>query len=237
MRNECKVPMRLALLGTALVSLGFAQMMGGNGMMGPGDYGSGTPGADNGTMGSGSGMMGGATGFGMQGGMAGMGAGMGNMASDLAIGNDGTAYVMRATAVTAGNQQTIKRELLAVNPSSGNANWALQIDGTLVSEPVLAKDGTILLTTSEPRAAWNTAVKPALLIVAPAATSARVQARVLVDADFLSAPVITPDGQTIYVVAVDMPFMSGSQTASAGSTYLYAFNPGTGVLKFKVQLR
>jgi hypothetical protein len=54
----------------------------------------------------------------------------------------------------------------------------------------------------------------------------------------LSLPVMTPDGQTIYVVGTDMPDtpMRGLTTA-AGSTYLYAFFPGTGSLKFKVQLR
>jgi outer membrane protein assembly factor BamB len=174
--------------------------------------------------------------------MSGLGVGMATMASGPAVGPDGTAYVLRQTAASGmmGSQSAIKTELVAINPSNGKVNWALQIDGTMISTPVLAKDGTILLTTSEPEMMTGTAAvtAPALVIVAPTATSARVQARVTIDSDMLSLPVMTPDGQTIYVVGTDMPDtqMRGWTTA-AGSTYLYAFFPGTGSLKFKVQLR
>lgn len=220
---QTKRASRLALLGTVLVTFGFAQMngRGGSGGMGPGSSGSGTSG-----MGSG-----------MQGGM---GAGMGSMDSGPVVGTDGTAYVLRHTTVTTGSQRTTKNELVAINPSSGVANWALEIAGTMLSEPVLAKDGTILLTTSEPNmfAGSTTTTKPALVIVAPAAASARVQARISIDSDMLSVPVMTPDSQTIYVVATDMPDMvAGNQAVSTGTTFLYAFFPGTGSLKFKVQLR
>jgi hypothetical protein len=175
-------------------------------------------------------------------GTGGVMGGMGAMAFGPAVGPDGTAYVLRQTAVAGmmGSQATVKNELVAINPSNGAVNWALQIDGTMTSAPVLAKDGTILLTLSEPGMMTGTAAAstPALLIVAPTATSARVQARVPVDSDMLSQPVTTPDGQTIYVVGTDMPStpMRG-QGASTGTTFLYAFFPGTGSLKFKVQLR
>jgi outer membrane protein assembly factor BamB len=174
-------------------------------------------------------------------GTGGVMGGMGAMAFGPAVGPDGTAYVLRQTVVAGmmGSQSAVKNELVAINPSNGAVNWALQIDGTMTSAPVLAKDGTILLTLSEPGMMTGTAAStPALLIVASTATSARVQARVPVDSDVLSQPVTTPDGQTIYVVGTDMPStpMRG-QGASTGTTFLYAFFPGTGSLKFKVQLR
>ena len=219
-----KNALRLVLPGVALVTLGFAQMMG----PGPPATGAGMSGSRGG-MGSG-----------MQGGISGMGAGMGSMDSGPVVGADGTAYVLRQTVVTTGGQQTTRNELVAIHPSSGKVNWALEIAGTMISQPVLAKDGTILLTTSEPNvfATSTTTTKPALVIVAQAATSARVQARITIDSEMLSLPVMTPDGQTIYVVAAEMPAMAaGRQTVTSGTTFLYAFVPGNGTLKFKVQLQ
>ena len=242
---------RVALLATVLVPLGFAQMnggMGGGGMMGPG-----TP--SNGSAGMGSGMGGGMNG-GMQGGMSGMGSEAGMMSSGLVVGSDGTAYVLRQTGGTSqqmmgGTQQATKTELVALNPLNGNTNWKLEITGTMISEPVLAKDGTIFLTTSEPGMDSDTErgggmhssnnstsnAKPALLIITATVSSARVQNRVEIDADVLSTPRLTPDGQTIYVVATQMAQMMGntSSTSATGGSTLYAFGPG-GNLKFKVQL-
>jgi outer membrane protein assembly factor BamB len=204
------------ILLAVIVTTGFAQMRGGGAM---------------GSLGSGSATE-----------MSGLGAGMGNMMFGPAVGPDGTAYVLRQTVVTGmmGSNSTVKNELVAINPSNGNVNWTLQIDGAMISGPVLAKDGTILLTTSEPEMMTGTtaSTSPALVIVAPTATSARVQARVPVASEMLSLPVVTPDGQTIYVVGTDMPDtpMMGL-AAPTGTTFLYAFFPGTGSLKFKVQLR
>jgi len=245
-----KAGARVAVLATALVQLGFAQMNGGMG--GGGMMGSGAP--SNGATGMGSGMGGGMNG-GMQGGMSGMGSGNGMMTSGPVVGSDGTAYVVRQVGGTSqqmvgGTQQATKTELVALNPQNGTANWTLEIDGTMISEPVLAKDGTIFLTTSEPgmnggaeqgggmhssnNSTSNT--KPALVIVTATVTSARVQNRVEIDADVLSAPRITPDGQTVYVAATQMPGMvSNASTSATGGSTLYAFGP-TGSLKFKVQL-
>ena len=209
---------RVVLVMAALAASGFAQMRGGF----PGGMGG--------------------TGSSATTGMSGLGGGMGTMATGPAVGPDGTAYVLRQTSTTGmmGSPSSITTELIAINPSNGKVNWALQIDGTTISTPVLAKDGTILLTTSEPEmmtGATATAA-PALLIVAAMATSARIQARVTIDSDMLSLPVVTPDGQTIYVVGTDMPDTPiRGMMASTGTTYLYAFFPGTGSLKFKVQLR
>lgn len=155
------------------------------------------------------------------------------------VGADGTAYVLRRSVTTMMGQSTAKTELIAVSPSSGKVNWALQIDGSMISEPVLAKDGSILVTTSEPAMGSATStVKPSLLIIAPGTTSARVQAKIPIDADVLSSPVATPDGQTIYVIASDMPTgMMRNPSSGTFASYLYAFFPGTGNLKFKVQLQ
>jgi outer membrane protein assembly factor BamB len=240
-----KAGARVAVLATALVQLGFAQM---NGGMGGGMMGSGTP--SNGATGMGGGMSGG-----MQGGMSGMGSGNGMMTSGPVVGPDGTAYVVRQAGGTSqqmmgGTQQATKTELVALNPQNGNANWTQQIDGTMVSEPVLAKDGTIFLTTSEPsmnsdaeqgggmhssnNSTSNT--KPALVIITATVTSARVLNRVEIDADVLSVPRITPDGQTIYVVATQMPGMtSNASTSATGGSTLFGFGPN-GALRFKVQL-
>jgi outer membrane protein assembly factor BamB len=209
---------RLVLVMAALAVCGFAQMRGG------------IPGGMSGT------------GSSATTGMSGLGGGMGVMANGPAVGPDGTAYVLRQTSTIGmmGSQSSTKTELVAINPSNGKVNWALQVDGTMISTPVLAKDGTILLTTSEPEmmTGGTATAAPALLIIAPTATSARIQARVTIDSDLLSLPVVTPDGQTIYVMGTDMPDAPiRGMTASTGTTYLYAFFPGTGNLKFKVQLR
>lgn len=211
---------RAALIAAALVQFGFAQMMGG-GMNGGG--------TSTGMMGStGSGMS-----VGMGGGMQGtMGSGMGAMMPGPVVGSDGTACLLRTTTSTAASITTVKRELIAVNYQTGKANWKLQIDGTMISDPVFGKDGLIYLTTSEPPVGSTAAtLKPALVVVAPASSSARVQNRVELAGDILSAPVISPDGQTIYVVATDMP--TGSTAATTPT--LYGFSPG-GALKFKVLL-
>lgn len=204
------------MLVAALVTAGFAQMRGAGNM---GGRGAGTTTE-----------------------MSGLGAGMGTMMFAPVVGADGTAYVVRQTVAAGmmGSTSTVKNELVAINASNGNVNWALQIDGTMISGPVLAKDGTILLTTSEPEMMTGTAAtsSPALVIVAPAATSAHVQARIPIASDMLSLPVMTPDGQTIYVIGTDMSDTPMTQQGMApGNTYLYAFFPSTGSLKFNVKLR
>jgi outer membrane protein assembly factor BamB len=204
------------IIFAAIMTTGFAQMRGGGNM---------------GVKGVGSTAM-----------MSGLGAGMGSMVFSPTVASDGTAYVLRQTAQTGmmGSAPSVKNELVAINPSNGKVNWALQIDGTMISAPVLAKDGTILLTASEPEmmTGISSATSPALVIVAPTSSSARVQARIPIDSDMLSLPVMTLDGQTIYVIGTDMPDTTMAQQGMApGNTYLYAFFPGTGSLKFKVQLR
>jgi len=224
MRNTSMLDrtLRLMVLGAALVTFGFAQMGGKGGGAVGGGMGSGAPGTS-----------------GISGVMSGIVIGMPSASAGPVTGADGTAYVLRATTATLGNVPTSAWELVAINPATGKFNWNLPLDGLMISDPVLGKDGTILLTaTGTAMMSSVNAPKPALIIVAPSGTSARVQARISIDADMLSAPVMTQDGQTIYVVATQIPFMTRiTQAASAGSTFLYAFFPGTGALKFKVQLR
>jgi hypothetical protein len=239
LNNLTRYTRRLVMIAGILAPLGLAQM--GGGMMGNGSYGTGMGG--NGTMTGASGMSGG------------MAGGMGDMMSGPAVGPDGTAYVLRRNGTaTQGlmDDQTVKTDLVAISPSTGKATWNLSMDGTMLSEPVLSKDGlTIFLTTSEPgmdggssgngmhgNATSTTNRKPALVIVANSIASARIQNRVDIDADMLSAPRLTPDGQTLYVTALNLTKQTGqsasSNPTSMGAT-LYAFSPA-GALKFKVDL-
>lgn len=234
------------MIAAILVPLGLAQM--GGGMMGSGSSGNGM---------GGNGNMTGASG--MSGGMAG---GMGNMMSGPAVGSDGTAYVLRRNGTATQGMmdgQTVKTDLVAISPSTGRTTWNLSIDGTMLSEPVMSKDGlTIFLTTSEPgmdgsaagngmhgngngmhgNATSTTNRKPALVVVANSIESARVQNRVEIDADMLSTPRLSPDGQTLYITALNWTNQTGqsasSNSASMGAT-LYAFSPN-GAPKFKVDL-
>ena len=191
----------------AVVQLGLAQMRG------PGGVGGGTV--------PGTGMVG-RTGFQME-----------YMLPPPAVGPDGTAYAMRvSTSTMAGSNTQTKTELIAVSAQNGKTNWALEIDGTMFSEPVLSKDGgTIFLTTSEPGP--QAARQPGFIVVVATATAARVSNRVDIDADLLSSPSVTPDGQTIYIVAAKMPVPARGNVL--GNSTLYAFSPA-GALKFKVAL-
>lgn len=209
----------IALFAVALVPLGLAQM-------GPG-MGSGT-GNGSGT-GTGIGM---GPGRGMEGGGL---AGMSNIMTGLTVGPDGTAYLVRNTGTTATGMMygaTGGAALIAINPQTGSAKWKAPIDGTMMSQPVVSAGGSIFLTTSEPPVLGTTATRQPAFLVLSAATGAVVN-RVSIAADMLSLPIVSPDGQTIYVMAVDL---SGIATAGmSGSSTLYGFSP-SGAVKFKVVL-
>lgn len=153
----------------------------------------------------------------------------------LAVGPDGTAYLVRAASSNSIGMMGAASGgavLIAVNPQTGKANWKAPISGTMISQPVLGAAGaTIYLTTSEPPFLGSTATaQPALLIVT---ASSGVVNRISIAADMLSAPTVSADGQTVYVLATDV---GGFTTAGmTGTGTLYAFSP-TGTLKFKVQL-
>ena len=182
-------------------------------------------------------------GLGSYAGMAdGMGAGM--MAAGPVVGPDGTAYVLRTTTAAAtpmgGGTSASTRQLVAINPSTGAQSWSVTLTGTMLSVPVLGKGGAIYLTASEPSFMTNAGTNgrtSTLIIVSATATSAAVQNQIAIPGDVLSAPQVTPDGQTVYVIASDMSEMLAAYSGSsqfAGSV-LYAYSAG-GQLKFKVQL-
>ncbi|MFB3816013.1 MAG: hypothetical protein ACE14L_18070 [Terriglobales bacterium] len=254
--------MRLAALALVLAGVSSAQMGGGmmggsysgsgyGGMMGGSYSGSGYGGMMGGNY-SGSrygGMMGG--GYGMMGGsltgmMGGSFASMTGNGSGLAVGTDGTLYLIRGVAPQAQGQvpQPGTTQLSAID-SNGNPRWTLPINSTSASQPALGKDGTLFVTTSD-LSNWmynrNTqadGITPSLLIVKPAETTASIVATVPLAGQIASAPQIVADnagGYVVYVTTADMFNTTGSNTvATASRSYLYAFSPA-GDLKYRLQL-
>lgn len=249
MNTQARRILRLSAIAVALMPLSLAQM--GGGMTGSGV----AAGTSGGMMGSGKSSSSDMGGNGMMGGMSGsMAGGMGGATIPGPVeGPDGTAYTLRRSGTISESivtNQTVKAELIAINPSTGKTSWTLSIDGTMPSAPVLSNDGlTIFLTTSEPdmstSASGNsthgtgtsstTKQKPALIIVD--VTLARIQKRIEIETDMLSVPRIAPDGQTIYITGLDMPTMSeqAGTDSTTGAATLYAFS-AAGTLKFQVDL-
>lgn len=205
--------------------------------------------------GSGSGMGSGRD-MGMSGGM-GMGSGMMN---ELAVGPDGTAYVVRRNgpAQTGGMMQpgntSSKTELVALDVRNGSEKWKLEIDAEMVSEPAFGKDGRMFLTAADVQGQTAqgggmmspgtnaVARKARLLVIVPAGTSASVTGKTDVDSDVLSAPRIATDetgNYVVYATGFEMPGMGGNandnDTTASGQRDLYAFTPD-GRVKFKVKI-
>lgn len=243
---------RTALLSVTIATFAFAQMgsgMGsnsGSGMMGPGN--SGTP--------SGSGMTS----------VQGMGSGMGmigamgsrEMMDGPTVGPDGTVYVVRLASTSTTNQGmmnpgtgTSQYELVALSPVNGSAKWKLAITGTMVSEPVLGKDGKIFMTASDyvmngqsqsgggvmnPGTSTTSSGKSRLIIVTAYPTTASISATITVDSDVLSAPRTADDvsSYVIYVTGFEMG-VDDKDSVASGQKTLYAFTPA-GATKFSVKL-
>ena len=202
-----------------------------------------------GGMGHGGGM-GTAPGTGMSGGMfmsGGMGMGSGMM-NDVAVGPDGTAYVLRRTGqaqpggmMQPGGIGQTKSELVAVDGRSGAEKWKVPIDAEMVSEPAFAKDGRLFVTVADvlitqSGSTITVARKARLLLIKPAGSGATVTSTD-VESDVLSAPRIAPDESVVYATGFEMEgFMAGSNDTDsipAGQTDLYAFNID-GTRRFKV---
>ena len=243
---------RAALLALALTTLTFAQMGGGmgngtgGGMMGPGN--SGTPGTTG--MNSGQGM---GSGMGMSGAM-----GSREMMDGPTVGPDGTVYVVRLASTSTTNQGmmnpgtgTPQYELVALSPVSGAANWKLAITGTMVSEPVLGKDGKIFMTASDfvmngqtqsgggmmnPGTTTASTGKSRLIIVTAYPTTATITATITTDSNVLSAPKIADDASSyvVYVTGFEMGADDKDSVASGQKT-LSAFTPA-GATKFSIKL-
>jgi len=228
----------LVVLAVAFAAVSSAQM--GGGMMGGGS----TNGSSNGGMmggngnGTSSGMMNGSLGGMMSGALAGMMGGN----SGLTIGSDGTLYITRSAAPQGQVSQSSTSQLAAID-NNGNAKWTLPISAT-ASQPVLGKDGTLFVTTSDwmnwmySGSSSTASSKPNLLIVKPGAASATIQTTIPLQGDMASAPQIGTDnagGYIVYVVTVDMPDGNTTSANSTAGTYLWAFSP-SGALKYKLQL-
>ncbi len=195
-------------------------------------------------------MGGGLTGFGMMGqAMAGMGA------SGPVVAADGTIYTLRRgpRQMMGMTQMASSLELVAIDPANGSDRWKLPLSGYLLSQLVLAPDGTIFLTDSEPgmmfdfgKGMWgpatrgDSAQKSRLIIIATTPDSARIVNQVSIDVDMLSQPVVSSDGAGSYVVYVNTFDMGepGAMMQSGNVSVeraLFAFLPD-GSIKFMVKL-
>ncbi len=244
---------RAALLVLVLTTLVFAQVGGGmgngngGGMMGPDNPG--TPGTTGMNPGQGMG-----SGMGMSGAM-----GSREMMDGPTIGPDGTAYVVRLASTADTNQGMMspsssasKYELVAINVRDGSAKWKVEITGTMVSEPVLAKDGKIFMTASDfamngqsqsgggmmNPGSSTTSRKSRLLIVTADQVSARITSTVEVDSDVLSAPRTATDetgnNYVVYVTGFEMG-ADDKDAIGSGQKNLFAFTPD-GRIKFSVKI-
>jgi hypothetical protein len=191
-----------------------------------------------------------------------MGSGMGvGMTDDLAIGSDGTAYVIRSIAPAQtdnGTQSTAswQFELAAISPVDGSASWKLQLPGGRVSRPVLASDGTICLTVDNYQMFYSNFAKGGSMMTAEQAQASDGQLLIIsrasgntstlvvqTSSDVLSAPRIVSDpagGYLIYVLGYDMMSWTGTPGSNTsmfapGEKTLYAYRPD-GSLKFSVKL-
>ena len=248
---------RAALLALVPTTLVFAQMGGGmgngnsGGMMGSGNSGTSNMHGQGSGMGAGQGM---GIGMGMSGAM-----GSREMMDGPTVGPDGTAYVVRLASTSATNQgmmspssSTSKYELVAINVRDGSAKWKVEITGTMVSEPALAKDGKIFMTASDfvmngqsqsgggmmNPGSSTTSRKSRLLIVTTDLVSARISETVEVDADVLSAPRTATDetgnNYVVYVTGFEMG-ADDKDAIGGGQKSLFAFTPD-GRIKFSVKI-
>ena len=251
-----KLSLRAILIAAVLATVTFAQMGGGmgngmgngtgNGMMGPGNS---TP---TGTNGMGQGM---ANGMGSAMGMSGA-MGSREMMDGPTVGTDGTVYVVRLASTSTSSQGMMssptgssKYELVAISPVNGSAKWKLEITGTMVSEPVLGKDGKIFLAASDfvmngqsqsgggmmnSGSSTTTSGRSRLLIVTAYPTTATVSNTIAVDSDVLSAPRTADDSGSYVVYATGFEMGTDSDAIASGTKTLYAFTPG-GQIKFSVK--
>ena len=243
---------RTALLAVALTSLALAQMGGGmpnrngGGMMGSGNSGvQGTTGIN--------------LGQGMGGGM-GMSGAMGSreMMDGPTVGPDGTVYMVRLASGSTNNQGMMSAsasastyELVAMSVRDGATKWKLEIAGTMISEPTLAKDGKLFMTASDfamsgqsqsgggmmNSGSSTTPHKSRLIIVTADLTSAQISKTVELESDILSAPRTSTDETGNYVVYVTGFEMgaNNNEVIAGGQKYLYAFTPD-GNIKFSVKI-
>lgn len=215
---------KVAILVLVLAAAGTAQM-------GPGRGGS-------------NGMMGGSLGGMMGGSLWGMMGG----GSGLAVGSDGTLYLVRsATTPQSSSSQTPSTQLAAID-GNGNAKWTLPINSISASQPAIGKDGMLFVTTSDwsswmydwmySRSTPAPAAASSLLVVKPGTTSATLARTVPLVGQVASAPQVAVDstgGYVVYVVTVDGFSGNGTSTGASSATYLYCFS-SSGAQKYRLQL-
>jgi hypothetical protein len=142
-------------------------------------------------------------------------------------------------------------ELVAISVHDGSTKWKLEIAGTMISEPTLAKDGKIFMTASDfamsgqsqsgggmmTSGSSTTSHKSRLIVVTADLTSARISNTVEVESDILSAPRAATDETGNYVVYVTGFEMgaNNNDVIAGGQKYLYAFTPD-GNIKFSVKI-
>jgi len=182
-------------------------------------------------------------------------AAYGNVVNGPTVGPDGNAYLVVTTVqpATTAAAATSATQLISVGPAgNGKVNWSLPLTASYISAPAFGASGSglLFLTTSEPvimpmAATATTATPvaqkpPALLIISVTPTSAHIAATVNIAANTLSAPQVSPDGQTIYVGQTSPYLTPGTTpgtiaTVTAASATLYAYST-TGTLKNSVKL-
>jgi hypothetical protein len=172
------------------------------------------------------------------------------------VGPDGTVYVVRLASTSTSSQGMMssngssKYELVAISPVNGSTKWKLEIAGTMVSEPVLGKDGKIFLTASNfamngrsqagggatnSGTSTNTTGKSRLLIVTALPTTAAISGTIAVDSDVLSAPTIADDSGSYAVYVTGFEMGNDNDAIASGTKTLYAFTP-SGQIKFSVRI-
>ena len=168
---------------------------------------------------------------------------MGSMMWGPVVGPDGTIYLLKAKVVPGtggmmgGTAATSTTQLVAI--LAGAVSWTLDLDGWVISRPVVAPDGNILLTESFPPAfvfglsgsQANAQERGAsLVVITPTGNSARIAAQTQVDTDALSQPsVVTLPGGSYQILATgfDMGGMMDAFNGRSGraqQTSLYRFD-------------
>lgn len=163
-----------------------------------------------------------------------MPGGMGSMMLPPVVGPDGTVYLAKTQVgagfggMMGGTAVNVKTQLVAI--LAGSVSWTLDLDGWMVSRPVLTPDGKIVLSESFPPdfvfglsgSQANAQDQNAkLLIITPMGNSAQIVAQTQVDTDALSAPgiVTMPDGSyQILATGFDMGGMMGALYSGRANT-------------------
>jgi hypothetical protein len=158
-----------------------------------------------------------------------MPGGMGGLMFAPVVSPDGTTYLVKtqilagAAGMMGGTAANLKTQLVAI--LAGSVSWTLDLDGWMISRPVLAPDGNILLSESFPpdfvfglsgSQANGQDRNAKLLIITPMGNAAQIVAQTQVDTDALSAPGILPMPDGSYRILATGFDMGGMMSALFG---------------------